>query len=436
MKQTIRLIDLFAGIGGIRLGTEQALSERGLASECVLTSEIKPYAVDVLLQNHPNETVAGDITEIPAESIPDFDILCAGFPCQPFSSAGNRDGFADTRGTMFFHIERILREKKPRGFVLENVEGLANHDNGRTLSIILGNLKALGYAVSWRVLNASDFGVPQERRRTYIAGARADISKAGCPDMFIFPKRRSRLSDILESGLPCVDTPFTRRLLEKYPIAELAGKSVKDRRGGKDNIHSWDLEIKGSVSARQKELLGAIMTERRKDKWADEAGVEPMDGMPLTEKQIRTFFNDENLTEMLADLTEKGYMRYEHPKRLVAETSTAPDGREVTTTRREYDTEKEKGYNIVAGKLSFEVNEILNPNGTAPTLTATDTRSIFVPDGNGIRRLTLRECLRLFGYPDDFKFDVGENDGYDLLGNTVAVPVVKAVAERLIERIF
>ena len=150
----IRFIDLFAGIGGIRKGLEQAIAERGDVSECVFTSEIKPHAITVLLQNHPTDTITGDITKVKAVDIPDFEILCAGFPCQAFSSAGNRKGFADTRGTLYFDVERILLEKKPKGFILENVEGLVNHDEGKTFKTILDHLLSAGYKVSHRILNS------------------------------------------------------------------------------------------------------------------------------------------------------------------------------------------------------------------------------------------------------------------------------------------
>lgn len=127
MAKEIRFIDLFAGIGGIRTGLSQALEEAGYAPKCVMTSEIKPYALKVLKDNYDQDNIVGDITQVDAGAIPDFDILCGGFPCQAFSSAGKRQGFADTRGTLFFEVERILREKKPKGFILENVEGLVNH---------------------------------------------------------------------------------------------------------------------------------------------------------------------------------------------------------------------------------------------------------------------------------------------------------------------
>ena len=426
-KKVLRFIDLFAGIGGIRYGLEQAARDKGINSVCVMTSEIKPYAVSVLHENHPTETIMGDITKIETKNIPDFDILCAGFPCQAFSSAGKRQGFADTRGTLFFEVERILRDKRPKGFILENVEGLVNHDNGKTLQVITDKLKTLDYKFDFRVLNSKYFGVPQERKRIYIVGSIYDK-----PNLDAFPIKESKLGDILESGLPTVDTPFVRTLLKHFSIEQLYGKSIKDKRGGSSNIHSWDLEIKGSVSQNQKRLLDTILTERRKKKWAKIIGIDWMDGMPLTLEQIRSFYDDPNLEKMLEDLTQKGYLKFEHPKKLIRETNA----KGIITTRRDYDISKPKGYNIVAGKLSFEINKILSPNEIAPTLVAMDMQKLYVGDNGGLRRLTLREGLRLCGYPDDIKFNVSEKDGFDLLGNTVVVPVIKAVADRLLDTII
>lgn len=424
----VKFIDLFAGIGGIRRGFEYAFNKCGYETECVMTSEIKPHAHKVLQANYPNEEVRGDIVKIGADTIPDFDFLLGGFPCQAFSFAGKRLGFQDTRGTLFFEVERILKEKQPFGFILENVEGLVTHDRedlkqpvGKTLTVILNNLDALGYHVNWRVLNSKDFGLAQERKRIYIVGTKKE--KVSFEN---FTKKSAVIEDVLEKGLPVVDTEFTRLLMSHFMPQQLYGKSIKDKRGGCDNIHSWDIELKGPVVEEQRALLNMMLRERRKKKWALMHGIKWMDGMPLTIEMIREFYQNDNLESMLDDLVQKGYLKKEYPKTVVTE-HTIFGNRQV----RQQDTHKEIGYNIVAGKLSFEINKILDPHGIAPTLVAMDMKKIFVVDNKGVRPLTLREGLRLFGYPDDFKFPVSQEEGYDLLGNTVAVPVIEAVAERL-----
>lgn len=419
--KSVRFIDLFAGIGGIRKGFELACEEKGLSAQCVFTSEIKSYAVDVLKQNHPNEDIYGDITQISTKEIPDFDFLLAGFPCQAFSSAGKRLGFKDIRGTLFFEVARILKEKKPFGFILENVEGLVSHDKenkkdkvGKTLSVILDTLDELNYKVSWKVLNAKYFGVPQERKRIYIVG-----TKKTKPDLEKFSNSSKTLNAVLEQGLPVSNSPFVQLVLQHYSVQELYGKSIKDKRGGENNIHSWDIEYKGTVSDNEKKLLNTMLKERRKKKWAEEFGIDWMDGMPLTVEQIRTFFDCNDLEKMLDNLVKKGYLKMEHPKKKSGD-------------RRIQDTSLPMGYNIVAGKMSFEINKVLDPNDVAPTLVAMDMQHLFVVDGNGLRTLSLREGLRLFGYPDTYKFDTTIENGYDLLGNTVVVPVIKEVAGRVL----
>lgn len=171
----MKFIDLFAGIGGFRI----ALENHG--QECVFTSEIDKFCQQVYEKNF-GSIPKGDITKIEAKDIPDFDILAAGFPCQPFSYAGKLEGFNDeTRGTLFFDIVRILKEKQPEMFLLENVKGLKSHDKGKTLEVIIRNLKDLGYTVYWTILNSHDFGVPQVRERWYCVGFKKPIQ-------FEFPK--------------------------------------------------------------------------------------------------------------------------------------------------------------------------------------------------------------------------------------------------------
>ncbi|MGN0779614.1 MAG: DNA cytosine methyltransferase [Aristaeellaceae bacterium] len=188
-----RFIDLFAGIGGIRLGFE------AVGGHCVFSSEIDEDACKTYEANF-GEHPSGDITKIAAGDIPDFDILLAGFPCQAFSIIGKKEGFAnETCGTLFFEIERILREKCPPAFLLENVRNLTAHDGGNTFRIIREHLEALGYHVYAKVLNALDYGVPQKRERIFIVGFKEDV-------WFHFPepveKHQCRtLEDILETDV-------------------------------------------------------------------------------------------------------------------------------------------------------------------------------------------------------------------------------------------
>ena len=235
INRKIKFIDLFAGLGGIRIGFEQACKAKRIETECVLTSEIKSYAVETLKHNHNHDNFIGDIFQLKNEDIPDFDFLFAGFPCQPFSASGKRNGFADTRGTLFFEVERILRYKKPQGFILENVEGMVKHDLenkgdviGRTLKTILNKLeKELDYKVSWKVLDSVNFGVPQSRKRIFIVGTQKN--KVSLEQ---FTPTFKKLKDVLESGKETMNIDFTKKLLSHFSVEELYGKSIKDKRGG------------------------------------------------------------------------------------------------------------------------------------------------------------------------------------------------------------
>jgi DNA (cytosine-5)-methyltransferase 1 len=188
--RVMRYISLFSGIGGFEYGIETASRNlRPLQSsktkgskkcdeskdesqqwECVGYSEIDKYAIQVYRYHFPTHPYLGDVTRIVPEDLPDFDLLCGGFPCQPFSIAGKRGGFEDTRGTLFFEIARIARVKRPKLLFLENVKGLLSHDNGRTFGTILATLSDMGYFCEWQVLNSKDFGVPQNRERVFIVG--------------------------------------------------------------------------------------------------------------------------------------------------------------------------------------------------------------------------------------------------------------------------
>ena len=182
-----KFIDLFAGIGGMRIPFER------LGGTSVFSSEWDLHAQQTYYHNF-GEMPAGDITEIDEVEIPDHDILLAGFPCQPFSIIGDKHGFEDTRGTLFFDIARILKQKSPSAFLLENVRQLVTHNKGRTFAVIQEKLSQLGYTVYHEILNALDFGLPQKRERVFIVGFQEPIA-------FDFPKAIGRykpLSEILE----------------------------------------------------------------------------------------------------------------------------------------------------------------------------------------------------------------------------------------------
>lgn len=202
-------IDLFAGIGGIRIAFES------IGGKCVFTSEWNEHC-QLMYEANFGEKPLGDITKIHASEVPNHDVLTGGFPCQAFSIIGNRHGFTDTRGTLFFDIERILRAKRPKAFLLENVKQLTTHDKGRTLKVVLDHLVALGYFVHYKVLNGLDFGVPQKRERIILVGFNRDYP-------FEFPTNgldSKSLSDILEPE----EQVDKRHLLSDYFRSKLERK--------------------------------------------------------------------------------------------------------------------------------------------------------------------------------------------------------------------
>ena len=309
-KYKFRYIDLFAGIGGIRIPFQE------LGGECVFTSEWDSFAQKTYKMNFGGE-VWGDITKVDEnKDIPDFDILLGGFPCQPFSQAGLHKGFSDTRGTLFFDIERIIAAKRPKAFLLENVKQLKGHDRGRTYKVIEEHLKALNYSVTSAVLRAGDFGVPQNRERIYIVGFDKDYF--GLEDDFSFefpvpPKTPTRLGDILEKNVD-----------PKYTISEKLYEGHKRRKA--------EHKKKGN-------------------------------GFGFT-------LFDEN-SEYTNTLSARYYK----------------DGSEI----------------------------LIDQGGNIPP-----------------RKLTPRECARLQGFPEEFIIPVSDTRAYKQFGNSVAVPVVRAIAKNMI----
>ena len=297
---SFKFIDLFAGIGGMRIAFERA------GGTCVYSSEWDQHAQKTYFENH-GDLPDGDIQKVDEDNIPKFDLLLGGFPCQPFSTIGLRQGFRhETQGTLFFDIARILEFHLPTGFLLENVPGLESHDGGNTWKVIKASLESLGYRVWWKVLDSSDFGLPQKRKRIYIVG----ILEGSYSEPFQFPKGGQ-------------EPPNVGTILEESVVGYTISKQLQ-----KNYIFKKD------------------------------------DGRP-----------------QVLDTQSLG----------------------------------------TAKTLVASYHKIQRLTGT------------FVADGpTGLRLLSELECKRLMGFPDDFKFPVSRTQMYRQLGNSVAIPVVEAIAERLV----
>lgn len=232
-KSKFTFIDLFAGIGGIRIAFEK------VGGKCVFTSEIDEQC-QKMYENYFGDKPFGDITKVDAKNIPNHDILTGGFPCQAFSIIGEKKGFADTRGTLFFDVERILKEKKPKAFLLENVRNLTTHDGGKTFAVIKDRLHKLGYFVHYKILNGLNFGVPQKRERIMIVGFNKNYPFS-FPDGSNLPKKT--LADILEDE----DAVDPQHFLSEYMTKKLKIKLIKQNKQAPDYPSIWHENKSGNI---------------------------------------------------------------------------------------------------------------------------------------------------------------------------------------------
>lgn len=346
-KSKFTFIDLFAGIGGFHLAMES------VGGECVFASEIDKFARQTYQKNFERKSPElfrsglfnEDINKIKPKNIPDFDCLCAGFPCQPFSYAGQKKGFEDkTRGTLFFNIKEILKAKKPRMFFLENVKGLVSHKGGKTVKTILDVLEnELDYRVYTKVLSSLDFGLPQKRERWYCVGFRKDLTKN-----FRFPKlteKKSTLRDIidLDNDDPSLKlTPFEMNRI-KYHF-EHAKEEIRVKH---DNSKYKPTTKKGKYG---------IYSFQKPD------------------GSLRFHVGDAAKTQI-----------------------------------------QEAFYSCL--------------DTYASTIIANRTPKLWDIG----RKLSVREALRLQGFPETFKIPVSDMQAFKQLGNSVSVPVLKAIAEEMVK---
>lgn len=417
--QKLRFVDLFAGIGGIRLAFIEAASSLQVPTECVLSSEINTDA-RLVYENNFGDQALGDIHDI--KELPAHEILLAGFPCQSFSYAGKKSGFGDTRGTLFFEIIRLMDTCPPPAFIFENVRGLYTHDGGQTLETIKYEIKKRGYSFNYFLLNSANFGLPQNRVRIYLVGTLQVnpqfnlISDLGPKDshsydfrqlsLFSSESKHITVADILEDN-PDVKYDCSPKFVNALrrivgdDLNQLHGRRLIDYRGG-NSIHSWELGLRGECSADEIELMNRFILKRRNKKFGQH-----QDGKLLSKEQIATFFSHPHLEQILESLVDKKYLQVVNGL-----------------------------YKPVSGNFSFEVYKFLDPAKIAVTLVASDANRIGVYHNHRIRRITPREAARLQGFPDNFILHPDDDKAYYQLGNSVSINVVKAVAREVIWNIF
>lgn len=372
-----RFVDLFSGIGGFHLAMT------ALGGECVLASEIDERARNVYERNFGIEP-KGDVRKISADEIPDFDVLCAGFPCQAFSKAGKQMGFVDpSRGTLFFEIKRFLVEKRPKFFVLENVRNLLSHDSGNTWKVISEELTDAGYDFEAVVFSPIQVGTPQLRERAYVLGVRRDLGTM-LPKIDAPKRTPTDMSKILE-----------RNADEKYEIDD------SERR----ILTCWN-EFRAGIGERP---LGFPV-------WSAEFGSnEPLDDDPKWKAEIRR--KNRELYEENAEFIDGWLERWNRLS-------------DFTPTNRKFEWQ--------AGASADSIWECLiqfRPSGVRakradafPALVA----SVQIPIiGTLGRRLTPREAARLQDFPDDFEIDENDFFAYKQFGNAVNAKCVEFLAERL-----
>ena len=373
MPKAITYIDLFSGIGGFREG----LSRAG-GFVCVGHCEIDKYADQSYraLFDTKGEWFREDVREADPDEMPDFDLLCGGFPCQSFSIAGHRGGFADPRGTLFFEIARLTAAKRPAYLLLDNVPGLLNHDGGRTFAAILHTLDGLGYGLEWQVLNSKDFGVPQSRKRVYLIG-------------YLDERCRGKV----------------------FPFTETAGTSLVQVLPGAQGERIYSTKGISCTLAAQTGGFGG------------KTGLYEV-GLPIkenTKKGYKMAYPGDSINLAYAQQnTRRGRVG-----RKIAHTLTASsdqgtlEAHAVLTPERE--TVRQNGRRIKSAEEPMF------------TLTAQDRHGVLL--GGRIRRLTPRECLRLQGWTDDRINKVlplqSDAQLYKQAGNGVTVTVVEAIGKRL-----
>lgn len=408
----MKFLDLFAGIGGFRLGMEMA------GHECVGFCEVDVFARKSYkaIFNTEKEVELHDIRSVPDESIRGLgqvDILCGGFPCQSFSLAGSRRGFRDERGNLFFEVARFAKLLRPSYIFLENVPGLLSHGGGDTFETILSTLDALGYNVEWQVLNSSHFGVPQNRQRIFLVG---HSRRRGTRPIFPLGSDNREVAELPEIR--------TNSLTAQYPGGQGNGSYIvesKPKRVG--NIHPSGKGMNGDVysaegpaptlTTNKGEGMKIVLSGRLPGKYSITNRVYDTSGIAPT------------LSTMQGGGQEPKIIQRSHGFNKGGEHKIAP-----TLTSHSYQENNLVKIVDFYNKIVKDEVGTLTSSGGGSTVR---TGSFGVTDGYRIRKLTPRECWRLQGFPD-WAFDRAEKVNsnsqlYKQAGNSVTVPVIAAIAK-------
>ena len=424
-------IDLFCGLGGFRIALES------FGYKCIFSSDIDKYARKIYKHNF-NDEPFGDIKTIPIKDIPDHTILVGGPPCQSFSVAGNRKGIEDDRGNLFLYTLNIIKHKQPKYFILENVKGLLSVQDGRVFSRIKKEINNIGYNFNIDVLNTRiHTNIPQNRERVFFVGTRCDIE-----NKFSFPEPEEetmKIRDVLENEVDdkyfykskskifnnlmeaVNDSESVYQWRRKYvrenksgvcptitrnagtgghnvPIVLAPSVILTDVRAGNSSIHSWDII---NTSEKEKKICIDILKNRRKKRY----GGDKRKFLPI--EKINEFSNA-----------------------TVEELDSLVDKKILIKKDNEYDLKNSRNQAGLDG-----VYRIHNKEETSfPTLTAHSTDDYIFQKEKRIRKLTPRECFRLQGYEDNYKFpkDMSDTNLYKLIGNSVTVPLIKKIIKNLL----
>lgn len=388
----LRFFDMFSGIGGFRLGLEKA-GFKGVAY-----CEKDKYASMLYREFYDTqeETYFNDATTISTAELPNFDILCAGFPCQPFSIAGKRQGFTDNRGSMFFEITRILRDKRPSYFILENVKGLLNHQKGETFKSIIEVLTNLGYRVQWQLLNTKYFGLPQNRERVYIVG-----SITGKCLGKIFPLTGISSEDIGK--------------IRQHPVS-------KNKSQGTRIYYTDGLSISTCLTANGGGL-GAktglyLVDDDKRARTGTASDSSPLSSIRFINKPRFNKYKTSNILQTLKVGGDIPLLRIKNGTKKGYAEAGIGDGINLA-----YSNSKTR-----RGRVGKQVSQTLDTHCNMGTIES-DFR---------IRRLTPLECFRLQGFPDEMvakaqEIGISNSQLYKMVGNAVSVTVVEAIARKLAE---